>query len=233
MRLAALRRFVEPFKLDGSRINWPLLHRALVHPSCTTQEPAALDNDRLEFLGDEVVRLIAAEYLYREYPDLGVGEMTAVRSVLVSDETLAALAGHYQIGEYLIIGRSAEGDSKGELTRLADGFEAVLGALYLSSGNLELIRPWLLPHLEEYARTVLADPTRGNYKTALQEWTQKHFGVLPDYQLDAEGPPFQCRVLVCGQVWGHGLGDSKKIARQAAARAAYEALRKANPKDVG
>lgn len=211
--------------LDSGPVNWQLLHLALVHPSWSAQEGGP-DNDRLEFLGDEILRLTAAEFLYRTHPDLSVGELTAVRSVLVSDVELAQMAQHYHLGDYLVVGRSALGDERGQTTRLADAFEAVIGALYLSTGDMRLVQPWLLPHLAALSQVVLADPARGNHKSALQELTQKLAGgALPEYRLVDPGPPFRYEVWALDRLWGTGDGTSKKLAQQEAARNAYAALK--------
>ncbi|AGY60080.1 ribonuclease III [Gloeobacter kilaueensis] len=224
-RLLQLRQFAAGFSgLELERVNWQLLQLALIHPSWADQEGGP-DNDRLEFLGDEVLRWFASDFLYRTYPNLAVGELSAVRSVLVSDSELARLAEHYGLGAYLLVGRSADGDERGQTTRLADSFEAVIGALYLSTSDLSLVRPWLLPHLERLSRDVLADPVRGNHKSALQELTQRLAnGELPEYRPVGTPPPFRYEVWALGQCWGSGEGASKKLAQQAAARLAYEAL---------
>ncbi|MBC8120298.1 MAG: ribonuclease III [Gemmatimonadaceae bacterium] len=206
-------------------INWALLDQSLIHPSYCGGD-SDYHNDRLEFLGDEVVRLLATEFLWQKYAHLPVGELTAVRSVLVSDRVLSGLAREYRLDAYLKVGGSE--DAGGETSRLAASFEAFLAALYLSTGNAELIRPWLLPRLDALAAAVLADPVRGNYRTALQEFTQKYFSLLPDYRVSdgtTTGPHFTCTVWLKDRCWGEGGGRTKKLAQAAAARVAYCALR--------
>ncbi len=207
-------------------VNWQLLDLALTHPSVSSEA----NYEQLEFVGDAVVRLVAAEVLWEVYPDWKVGEFAAIRSVLVSDRILATLATNYGIESYLLVTSS---DKEGQQSRLADAFEAVLGALYLSTHTLELIRPWLDPHFMQLATEIRSDPARLNYKAALQEWTQGRFKVLPEYRV-VENPqghrPMAAEERFSAQVWlqdrqlGHGLGRSIKAAEQAAAQVAFRAL---------
>lgn len=203
------------------QLQWPKLDKALTHP---TFSPAS-NYEQLEFLGDAVVRMAASELLLEIYPDCSVGEFSAIRKVLVSDRVLAQLADIYGLERYLLIDRSAAGDEMGRQSRVADAFEAVLGALYLNTHTLELIRPWLDPHFQRLAAEIIADPARLDYKSALQEWTQAYHKVLPEYRTSetTEGeekfPMFAAEVWLLGQRYGRGTGRSRKAAEQAAAKA--------------
>jgi len=110
---------------------------------------------------------------------------------------------------------------------MADAFEALLGALYLSTHTLELIRPWLDPHLQRLAVEIREDPAHQNYKDALQEWTQAHYKLLPEYRLTEtslmhnDEHRFTAEVWLQGQRLGEGKGRSKKAAQQAAAKQAF------------
>ncbi|MCA1992282.1 MAG: ribonuclease III, partial [Coleofasciculus sp. S288] len=121
-------------------------------------------------------------------------------------------------------------DAAGETSRLADAFEAVLGALYLSTHTLELIRPWLDPPLQQLADEIRQDPARQNYKDALQEWTQAHYKLLPEYRLKetslihGDAQRFTAEVWLQGRQLGEGTGRSKKAAEQAAAKQAFLAI---------
>ncbi|MBC7883525.1 MAG: ribonuclease III [Anaerolineae bacterium] len=226
-RLLALQQLALRFGLSESdlpRIDWNLLHQALIHPSYAADFGSNLDNDRLEFLGDEILRFITAEFLYRAYPSEAVGQLTAVRSVLVSDKVLAEWAAESNLGKALLVSKGTLQEGRGENTRLADGFEAVIGALYLSTGNIDLIVPWLQPKLASLAHKVIADPVKGNYIGALQEQTQKLYQCLPDYLLFGAEPPFTCEVRIQGKLCGVGEGKSKKVAQQVAAQIAFEQL---------
>jgi ribonuclease III len=207
-------------------IQWRLLDLALTHPTVS----ATANYEQLEFVGDAAVRLTAAEFLYETYPELPVGEFTAIRSVLVSDRTLAQLAIHYTLDRYLLVSDSALKDKLGRESRLAEAFEAILGALYLSTHNLGLIRPWLDPHLQALVTEIRADPARQNYKAALQEWTQRHYKSLPEYRVtEVVAKPgasdrFSAAVWVQGACIAEGHGRSIKAAEQAAAQQAFGKL---------
>jgi ribonuclease III len=224
-RQEALETFVRRLNLDATDpIDWRLLDQALLHPSWINRsQKADENNDRLEFLGDSVVRLLVSEFLFETYAEQNSGELTAVRAVLVSDQTFSDLGEQYGLDQFLVIGASADGG--GRASRLADCFEAVLGALYLSTGDFSLIRPWLLPVVKKMTQEILNDPTRGNYKAALQELTQAKNTELPEYRLleqsDEGKPVFISEVWFWGKCWGQGEGPSKKKAEQAAAKEAY------------
>lgn len=208
-------------------VQWALLDLALTHPSISSEA----NYEQLEFVGDAVVRLATSQFLFETYPDALVGEFAAVRSVLVSDRTLAQLAQYYGLERYLLVSSSAAGDKAGETSRLADAFEAVLGALYMSTHSLKLVRPWLDPQLQRLAAEILKDPARQNYKDALQEWTQAQYKLLPEYRLKetssihGDAHRFTAEVWLQDRRLGEGTGRSKKAAEQAAAKQAFLTFR--------
>jgi ribonuclease III len=210
---------------ENTEVKWDLLDIALTHP--TMGSP---NYEQLEFIGDSVVRLAASEFLWEAYPDSSVGDFSAVRKILVSDRVLAQLSENYGFDRYLLLAASAAGDVSGRVSRMADAFESVLGALYLSTNNLTLVRPWLDPHFQQMTKEILEDPARQNYKDALQELTQARYKALPQYQVqetpdnDLPEQRFTAEVVVQGQIWGSGIGPSKKAAQQAAAKTAFTAL---------
>jgi ribonuclease-3 len=207
----------------NAAIDWSLLDLALTHPS---QSPDR-NYQQLEFVGDAVIRLAAAEVLMAQYPHALVGELSALRSMMVSDRSLAAWGELYGLDRFLWVSAAVLADTKGRVSLLADSFEAVLGALYLSTGDLSLVSPWLDEHLQAKAAEISQDPARHNYKDALQEWTQAHYKCLPDYRVTdnhPSAPPqerFQATVWLKEKWLGAGTGSSKKGAEQAAAREAY------------
>ena len=208
-------------------VNWSLLDLALTHPSVSQEA----NYQQLEFLGDAVVRLAASEVLLETYPDEPVGEFTALRSIMVSDRTLADFADSYGLERYLTVSSSAAGDRSGRLSRLADAFEALLGALYLSTQNMELVRPWLDELLQGKAAEIRLDPARQNYKDALQEWTQANYKKLPEYRTQEikespqAGEGFSSQVWLDNRQLGAGTGRTKKAAEQAAAKEAFLSIK--------
>lgn len=226
-RQKQLSQLIQKLELPGhAPVNWQLLDLALVDPTAS----AEANYQRLEFVGDAVVKLAAAEFLFTAYPDTAEGELSAIRSILVSDRTLAEIAAYYGVDRYLIMAHSASIDRVGRETRLAAAFEALLAALYLSTQNLSLIRSWLDIHWQQYADAIRRDPTLQNYKGALQGLTQGRYQILPEYQVTEVGQTygdaerFVAEVWIRGKCWGQGKGQSKKAAEQAAAQAAFLAL---------
>lgn len=207
-------------------IDWQLLDLALIHPSISSTK----NYEQLEFVGDSVVRLVVAELLLETYPQDLVGEFAAIRSIVVSDRVLAQLAQRYGIEPYMVIGTNAKGNPTGRQSWLADAFEAVLGALYLSTHNMDLVRPWLDEALLAQAQEVRNDPARQNYKDALQEWTQGKYKILPIYKVKENSEFNNPEDRFLAEVWlreeflGKGSGGSKKRAEQAAAKAAFLSL---------
>ncbi len=221
-----LDALIAQLEIPAAAVNRDWLRLALVDISTSADE----NNEKLEFLGDAALRLAAAKFLMERYPQMSVGEMSAVRAQLVSDRLLATLAEHYQLYRYLLLSASARGDKAGTESRLADTFEAILGALYLSAGNLSLIRPWLDTHMERLTAELHSDPAKQNYKAALQELTQSHYKALPTYrasevsQIHGDEARFQAQVWFQSKLWGEGKGRSIKMAEQAAARIAFNQL---------
>ena len=213
------------------------VERAFVHDSAVLQErlenPNA-SNERLEFLGDAVLSVATARWLYVRYPQEREGELTRRRAALVNDATLAITARRLGLGDLLVLGPGeAAAGGADRLSILAAAFEAFVGALYLDAG-IEVAEAFVerehLGHVER-AEMAASDP-----KTALQELIQARSGVTPTYDDAASGPPhrrtFTSRVRVKGQVLGEGIGASKKAAQRAAAEIALSVLGtgdKANP----
>ncbi len=225
-RLRDLQKLVERFTLAPratQKINWSLLDLALTHATASVTD----NYEQLEFLGDAALRLVVAEFLLEVYPSAAVGELAAIRSILVSDRTLFRLAESYGIERFLLVSDSANSDRDGRESRLAESFEAIIGALYLSTHTLDLIRPWLDLHLQRITAEVVEDPARQNYKAALQEWSQGHYKQVPTYrvqqdsQLHGDPERFTVEVWLQDECLGQGKGRSIKAAEQAAAQVAY------------
>ncbi|MDJ0508590.1 MAG: ribonuclease III [Crocosphaera sp.] len=208
---------------DTKSVSWKLLDLALTHPTISREH----NYQQLEFVGDSVIRLVAAEVLLETYPQESVGEFAAIRSILVSDRTLAEFAENYGLDRYLLMSEGFAQDKIGRVYWLADAFEALLGALYLSSHNMDLVRPWLDPLLIQKAAEIHSDPARQNYKDALQEWTQGEHKILPQYRVIEQDKNQGYEQRFFAEVWlkdrklGAGYGRSKKMAEQAAAKDAF------------
>lgn len=227
-RQRELEKLIEKLGLSSELpLQWQLLDLALTHPTYSVD----VNYQQLEFVGDAVVRLAAAELLLEIYPDAQVGEFAAIRSELVSDRVLAEIADGYGLERYLLMSASTERDAPGRQSRLADALEALIGALYLSTHTLEFVRPWLDTNFKPLAEKIRSCPARLNYKHALQGWTQTHYKSLPVYQVretqavgsQAVSPEerFTAEVWVQGKRRGTGKGRSKKAAEQAAAQEAF------------
>lgn len=221
-----LLTLIDQLGIPSSAIQPDLLALALVDISSS----AAANNEKLEFLGDAALRLAAVEFLMERYPKMPLGDMSAVRSHIVSDRVLTTIAKHYHLSRYLQLSKSAQGDKAGADSRLADAMEAILGALYLSAGNLSLIRPWLDPHFARLTDELQGDPAKQNYKAAVQELTQSHCKDLPHYevteisQAHGDRERFLAQIWFQAKLWGEGKGRSRKMAEQAAAKVALGAL---------
>lgn len=208
---------------DTLAVDLELLDLALTHPTISKET----NYQQLEFVGDSVVRLVSAEILLETYPEELVGEFAAIRSILVSDRSLAEFAEQFGLDRYLLMVDSVAQDKMGRVSWLADAFEAVLGALYLSTKNMTLVRPWLDPLLLKKAAEIRSDPARQNYKDALQEWTQAQYKILPDYCVTEQDKDrghdqrFFAQVSLKDRKLGSGYGRSKKMAEQAAAKDAF------------
>lgn len=211
-----------------------LLTHALTHSSYANEHRGLTSNERLEFLGDSVLGMVTAEYLYQTHPDMPEGELTRTRAALVCEASLHQVAMVLHLGDYLLLGRGES--TSGGRTRpsiLADATEAVLAAVYLD-GGMDAVKPII--------RSLVLNREKKNaserdYKTALQELVQKYPGNSVSYQLVEESGPdhdrsFVTQVSVNQQPVGRGHGRTKKEAEQKAAQAALEYLTSGKaPKD--
>jgi ribonuclease III len=201
----------------------PHLEQALTHPSYAHESPGALDNQRLEFLGDAILSFISSRVLYHLFPSADEGELTRKRAQIVSTEALAHFARHHNLGELIRFGKGGARSSLSDSDNvLADAVEALLAATYLDSG---------LRAAEEAANAIvehaLAQPEHRSLdpKSELQNSVQALGGRAPTYEvLRQDGPAhesvFEVVVRVAGREVGRGLGRSKKAAERNAALAA-------------
>ena len=208
-----------------------LLRLALVHSSYFYENPGvfAESNERLEFLGDAVIGVAVAEALFGRNPGWSEGELTHVRSTLVSGETLAAVARSVELGRHLYLGRGAEGaGARDRRSCLAAALEAVVGALFIDQGYAPACD--LVTALIPLEGSIAAEEAAlQNAKSALQEILQGQGKPAPSYRTAKSGgtdhePVFTAEVRVGGEVLGMGTGASKSDAQREAAAQALEAL---------
>jgi len=215
-------------RLGHTFVDRALLRRALTHRSATQEGPDAASYERLEFLGDAVLGALAAEWLYQQLAADDEGELSKVKSYLVSESVLAAFAQELELGPLLRLGVGEErSGGRAKPSLLADALEALIGALYLD-GGLELTRSFVAPLLRAGLDAWKSGAAQRDAKTALQERLQAAGGEPPEYRLaGTSGPDHQKRFVVeCwseGRLLGTGEGSSKKRAEQAAATAALAA----------
>lgn len=226
---AIVKAFHKKFNLefsDPDLITTALKHRSYLN---ITNEPRIRSNERLEFLGDTVLDLIVAQYLYKKFPKKTEGELSKVKSILVRRSVLAEVAVKISLGNLILINWGEE--KTGGRTResiLADTFEAVVGAIYLDRGiekATEFIHTYLLSDFKKIVKTELYK----NYKSILLEYTQSIGSGMPVYKVVEETGPdhaknFVIEVYINNEKMGVGQGSTKKVAEQEAAKQAIKAL---------
>jgi ribonuclease-3 len=222
-----------------------LLRRALTHSSLAhergSDEPQWNDNETLEFLGDAVVGMVAAESVYRRYPELSEGALTRLRGALVSRRHLAEVGSRLNLGNYLLLGRGEErSGGRAKTALLANAMEAVIGAIYLDTGleaAQRLIEAHVIAPLVASLREQLtASGGMGDFKSALQELLQARKQGKPEYRTTGETGPdhrkrFFVEVRAGSEALAEGEGRTRKHAEQDAARRAIEKLESA--KELG
>lgn len=215
-----------------------LLQQALVHRSFLNENPGfqLSSNERLEFLGDAVLGLVVAQELFSSFPDMGEGELTRLRAMLVQQGTLYRLAERLGLGEHLYLGQGEQrSGGRNKPSNLSSALEAVIGAIYLDQG-LETVRPFVLGLMAPEMGGALEEPV--DYKSRLQELMHAWGRGTPLYRLAcAVGPEhkktFTVEVLEGETPLASGSGSSKKRAEMAAACAALEALQGTGGSEAG
>jgi len=208
-----------------------LLEHAMTHTSRANEDVSGgvRDNESLEFLGDAVLGFLIAELLFNQFPDRDEGQKSKIKAALVSTTALARLAEQLSLGDHLLLGRGEEktgGRRKQAL--LADGYEALIAAIYLD-GGIDHARAFVLREYDELIAEARLGAAGQDYKSALQELVQARNAPLPEYRLVGTlGPDhrklFQVQVVVSGESIAEATGTSKKEAEQEAAKLALERL---------
>ena len=209
--------------------NIQFLQNALTHSSYANERwhNSLLSNERLEFLGDSVLGMLVAEYLFKTFPDRPEGELTRMRADMVCEHTLATVANKIGLGEHLMLGHGEERlGGRNRESILADAVESVIAACFLDGGLAaaeQFVKRYILVEVP------VSRPNNMDYKTALQELVQQKKNQVLSYALVGQSGPdhdkqFAVEVKLNGTVVGNGNGTSKKRAEQMAARAAIEQL---------
>ena len=209
--------------------NITLLQNALTHSSYANERwhNSLLSNERLEFLGDAILGMSVAKYLYQTFSDRPEGELTRMRADMVCEQSLAKVAARIELGKHLLLGNGEEqGGGRNRNSILADAVESVIAACYLD-GGMEAAQKFIEQFI--LVEVPVKQLHNADYKTALQELVQQKKNQVLTYTLVEESGPdhdkqFDVEVKLNGQVVGTGSGSSKKRAEQAAARAALEKL---------
>jgi ribonuclease III len=201
------------------------VHRSFVHEN---QDMICEHNERLEFLGDSVLGLIMAEYLYNEMPKAPEGTLSHLRARLVEATTCMQFLQKLGLEKYILLGKGeAQTAGRGKKAIYSDVFEAILGAIYLDQGFMAC-QKFIHEHFASLIHQIINMPS-SNYKAMLQDYAQKKAQTQPLYEVEeVVGPDhaktFTVVVSFQGKKWAHGKGASKKEAEQMAAKNALEIL---------
>ena len=207
--------------------NEKLITEALTHRSYSKN----FNNERLEYLGDAVLDLIVGGYLYKLFPKSEEGMLSKLRAALVNEDSFTKLAKKLDLGKYIFLSSAEENNGgKEKPSILSSAFEALIGALYLEAG-FEKAKELSLKLLKEVFPVITPEELLKDYKTSLQEITQAHFGVVPEYRLlNAKGPDhkkeFEIGVFINNKKYAKAKGKSKKTAQQEGARVTINRLKK-------
>lgn len=182
-------------------------------------------NERLEFLGDAILGAVVCELLYENYPELLEGDLTKIKSVVVSRQTCASISEAIGLEEFLILGKGMTTDPNVPRSVLADVFESMIASIYLDGGH-EAARKFIVQYVDTEIEQVAAGESGDNYKSMLQQLTQRDLALTPTYTLlDEKGPDhskcFKMAARVGEKQYPSAWGQSKKEAEQ---RAAHNAL---------
>lgn len=204
-----------------------LLRASLTHASGANTRLAS--NERMEFLGDAIIGYIVVEQLYLRFPDSQEGDLTKIKSVVVSRRTCARMSKQLKLGEYLFLGRGMGANGVIPSNILADVFESLVAAIYLD-GGMEAAKPFILRMMGPEIEEVAEGASGGNFKSVLQQAAQREFNVTPLYvMLDEQGPDhsrcFKIAAQIGRQTYAGAWGVTKKEAEQ---RAAMNALAQIN-----
>lgn len=211
---------------DKNLINQAIKHRSYLS---VTNESRLISNERLELLGDSVLGMVVTEYLFRTYQCKEEGDLTAMKSLLVSRKILARVAREIGIGKFILLNDAEEkSGGRDRPSIIADAFEAIVGAMYLD-GGLAVVETFIQKKLLKFCDKILQEEHYRNFKSILLEYSQSKNLGLPYYHVrNEEGPDheklFTIEVLINNEVLGVGKGKNKKGAEQISAKNALKKL---------
>ncbi|RLC36608.1 MAG: ribonuclease III [Candidatus Nealsonbacteria bacterium] len=221
-RRKKLRRLEKELGIKFTHLE--LLNQALIHTSYakSNQKEILPHNEKLEFLGDAVLNLVTAEYLFHQYPCLNEGELSQLRSKIVSQESLSQYAHKIKLEEYILLGKNQE-EIRSQPALLANAYEAIIGAVYLDKGLADT-RGFIFNLFTSIMKRI---EQIKDFKSWLQEYVQSFYKTLPQYKVIKEiGPEhkkrFKVEVRVKEKILGEGWGTSKKKAEMMAARSIWK-----------
>ena len=208
--------------------NKELLKKALTHTSYAYENKVE-SYERLEYLGDSILEFISSKYLFENFQNLSEGEMTKVRAYAVCEDSLYKIAIKHNFSDFLYLGKSEKATHTNKKAILADSVEAVIAAMYLDSGDINIVQDFILENIKEQIEFASKNVGLKDYKTVLQEMLQVHGEVQIKYNIINEiGPDhdktFTAEVECDGKKLASGIGRSKKAAEMEAARKAIEQL---------
>ncbi|MFH0926750.1 MAG: ribonuclease III [bacterium] len=212
---------------DINLLNHTLTHKSYANELRKFQEVE--NNERLEFLGDSVLGLIISDFLFKEFPEYPEGELSKIKSYIVSEAALAELARNIQLGDYLLLGKGEnQTGGRDKSSILSDAFEALIAGIYID-GKFEKIYEWIITLFKEKIKSFTCGEKIFDYKTQLQEYTQAKLSCIPGYRITSENGPehermFEIQLYLNGSYISSGQGKSKKEAEQEAARTGFEKL---------
>ena len=211
----------------GYRFHDPnALREALTHASGADHR--LISNERLEFLGDAILGAVVCELLFRQFPEYLEGDLTRIKSEVVSRRTCAKISQHLELSQFLILGKGMGVHAETPSSVLADVFESLIGAIYLD-GGMEAAREFIIQHIEPEIDATVEGQGGTNFKSHLQQVAQRRFGATPTYLLlDEKGPDhskcFKIAAQVGSECYAPAWGPNKKDAEQRAARNALSQL---------
>ena len=208
-----------------------LLFHAITHASIANTRQ--LSYERLEFLGDSLLGLVVCEYLFHQYPQWLEGDLTKVKSTVVSRKTCAKIGGELELEKCLVVGKGVGSKGRVPMSLLANAFESIVAAIYLD-GGMDALKSVLLPLVVPKVKATIEGALEINYKAELQQYSQKRYGLPPVYELvDSRGPDhekwFKISAKVNKKVFSAAWGKNKKQAEQRAAANALAGIEGEQP----